>query len=1145
MDGIPSFNDAVNGSGNLSQDIANLAPLATTYHSGGVIPSVPVTYQAPRTQQGGALQQFGHWLGGVGTGIGHIVGGATTWLAKNTIQMAEAPFKFAYDFTKGAADTYSQAHQADQLAAQQAHLSSMWRAGQITTAEFQSGLKDVLNQSNDLSKQIQLNNQRLQNSKQEGINTAATILTLLTGPMAGAIKDTVGAGAAAKYLTSVNANAFLDTVESGLTKVAADPSLFAKLSPAAQKALQTSVAEVVGTGAKMTASQMARTAAVNLAFKYPIYYNYMSSTGGQLYNELQSKKYSAAIRTFAFNATLLLSGGPIGQAVKYGGTLVKGTAARTFERTSFIDALSKGIGPGGDNLNGDAAGLFKAVQALPASERADVVKQLSAVEATNLAAVGGDAEAAAMRVIKGMESYEGISMSQFSHEEALSNMVNFAKAQRIADEAGKAAGIGAVTVGRVDARDVNEISAGLSSIVGAGDRQAIHQAIDNYAAQNSTKAWANNENFMKQLHALGDKYAGDSAAFDNAMRNVKGAASFSLYRYKESIRGMTGFPEKVVKQLADMGYVPITPHNLEAPFTEGTGRLVSKFATGNDNYFLKAVQPLPILSTFGDALTKMGLSPNASTERVYQIFNDNLAKNLQESGVLPNIVGEDASNTADSMIKRLSEYAHNPTRGKIMSKVPITDLRMMTTADVQKALDVSVSEARAVQRAISQSFLQVPLAIRGFGDRLVDRSYQLAGPLQRRYLRVQGAARFSWNPFFQYLRVVPKTETLSEFEGGGFISSIFRGQLGQLRPIRNALRSGGFLEEGGFGNVISGEAADFTGVTTKNLTKKLLPAQENSIAGLIAAQAQKMGMDWRTYITENPQNVRDTIQMIAEYDKRSGLLNSPLMRTLNIAFFPMRFETKVAIIMTRSLAKTSLMTQVSVVNGLLRAHDWLNSAEGQSWYAKNASAIGFFEYITPVASLNQVFQSLLPGHDHSLGNFGELGGLPFGWIPQILDAEGLTSFNQPGVDAKTGQIIPRYIPASTRGQMAIAIQDFLSTLFSYPGATMGMPSKTSITRTAALGIVGGNKKTDLQPSTPSESQLSPQQRQYSQFIGSQNPTNPVPTPQPLSPSFAVPAQPTPLTTPKQKPASISSTKKKKSQFTPELLPGQTQLGQLP
>ncbi len=1144
---MPSFGGSQDFSGQLKQQVSQVAPLATQWHGALSGPSVAPVYNtvSTTTPKVSALSIFTHFLGGTASEIGHVGASVAGWLGKQVTHSVANVANFGYNFSTGAIRSFEESHQQDQLTNQQDKLNGLYKAGKISSADYNSQLKELIGQRNKLSGELQLTQQRLQSSKAEGIDTAATLVAIVSGGVGKAL-DEAGTVGAAEYLSSAGVDNFTAAATDAINKIAANPEVFNALPEAAQKAIQLSTAEVVANATNASAAQIAKATVVNLAFKYPVYYNYLSTTGNSIYTALDQKKYGSAVRQIAFNAALLLSGGPIGKALDVAGSSLGAIKNATFGEGSFIDELSKGIG------DGDPGGLVTAINKLPEEDQADVVKQLSAVEATNKAAVGPDPVAAAIRVLKGMESYEGISMTNFSHEEALSNMVNFAKAQRIASDTAQSLGMKNVTVGRVDDRALNEISANLSPAI-SSDKSTANSVWESLKSQNTTQAWANNENFDRQIKGIINKYS-DAQGVDTAIRGIK--AAFKV----------DGFPKGVEDQLSKMGYMPITPVNLEAPFTEGSGKLATKFS-GNTDFFTHAVQPLPILDTLGDALTRIGLSPNASTERVYQTFTDNLATNLGELSKDTTLQGDNAEQTTDSLIKTLSNYAHDPTRGKFVSKMPITDLRMMTKADIKTALqDTQLSDLHPgdIQKAIAQSYLQVPMAIRGLGDRAVDLLYK-GGPIsavERRYLRIQGAARFTYNPFFQYLRVVPKTEILTSFEGGGWVNSVFSGQAGQIKDTIDALREGGFLEKSGYGSVLGNEAVDAASdngrsieeMTGKNLGKKLLPKQEKSIGGLIQAQASKMGIDARTYMQEFPQQTRDTIQAIAGYDRHANFLNSPLLRTLNTAFFPLRFETKVATIMAKSLAKTSLMTQVSVINGMFKAHQWLNSPEGQAWYSKNANAIGLFEYITPIAEISNVVNSLMPGQDHHLGNFGKLGGLPFGWIPALLDAEGITQFNQPGVNASTGSIYSQYIPATSKGQIVIAVQDFLSELFSYPGAEVGLPSKASATRNAALELTGASKSTDLQLSTPLESSLSKQQQNFIQAIQSHNTQSNAP-PQVNNPLYYSPNQTQPGTTvpstapamPSNKGASSSSSKTpklKKGQRIPQLLPGQTELGQL-
>ena len=114
-------------------------------------------------------------------------------------------------------------------------------------------------------------------------------------------------------------------------------------------------------------------------------------------------------------------------------------------------------------------------------------------------------------------------------------------------------------------------------------------------------------------------------------------------------------------------------------------------------------------------------------------------------------------------------------------------------------------------------------------------------------------------------------------------------------------------------------------------------------------------MSAEDYLKQYPHQSADTIQAIAEYSKKSNFINSPLARTLNVAIFPFRFDTKVATILTKSLGRQPLLTQVAVINGMMKAHTWLNSPEGNAWYAQNKEAISVFKYITPLASLRRCF----------------------------------------------------------------------------------------------------------------------------------------------------------------------------------------------
>ena len=76
---MPAFGTPTNNGARLQQDINTLAPLATQYH--GALVGAPIQqYIAPTTSSGSGLSKFFHFLGGVGSEIGHVASGVAKWI---------------------------------------------------------------------------------------------------------------------------------------------------------------------------------------------------------------------------------------------------------------------------------------------------------------------------------------------------------------------------------------------------------------------------------------------------------------------------------------------------------------------------------------------------------------------------------------------------------------------------------------------------------------------------------------------------------------------------------------------------------------------------------------------------------------------------------------------------------------------------------------------------------------------------------------------------------------------------------------------------------------------------------------------------------------------------------------------------------
>jgi hypothetical protein len=241
----------------------------------------------------------------------------------------------------------------------------------------------------------------------------------------------------------------------------------------------------------------------------------------------------------------------------------------------------------------------------------------------------------------------------------------------------------------------------------------------------------------------------------------------------------------------------------------------------------------------------------------------------------------------------------------------------------------------------------------------------------------------------------------------------------------------------------------YTGEATQDLTigrehANLLKTQKRDLAGLALDIAEKKGITVEQMVRDHPEELGDALRVIVQYPSK-GILNSPLARTLNLAFFPMRYNLKVAGLVAKEVSKLPPTVQTAFIHSMFKMSDWMKSPEGIQWQSDNADAIQVFSYFTPIQNVESVL-NLLHGKPDSVGSLGLLGGLPFGFISQILDAEGVIHLNTPYVDPKTGTVLPDHIPQTTKARAAVALQGLINTMFSYPGRILGLPGKSQFIR---------------------------------------------------------------------------------------------------
>jgi hypothetical protein len=269
------------------------------------------------------------------------------------------------------------------------------------------------------------------------------------------------------------------------------------------------------------------------------------------------------------------------------------------------------------------------------------------------------------------------------------------------------------------------------------------------------------------------------------------------------------------------------------------------------------------------------------------------------------------------------------------------------------------------------------------------------------------------------------------------------------------------------------------------ITANISKAQKRDLAGMAMKMADKRGISIDKMITDHFDELEDALKVIVQYPSK-GIISSPLARTLNLAFFPMRYNLKVANIAAQVLAKQPPVVQYAVINGFIDASSWLKSDEGILWQSENSEALGILRWITPYGSVESVM-NMLNGSVDSISDLGVLGGLPAGIFFQTLESQGAfqnipgpLKYQTPYVNPKTGEVYPEKIPESVKAKAAVAMGDFINSIFTYPGRTLGLPGKGELIR----GSVGNILKTSKDESefVDVEAKLTPLQKRQSDIL---------------------------------------------------------------
>lgn len=439
-----------------------------------------------------------------------------------------------------------------------------------------------------------------------------------------------------------------------------------------------------------------------------------------------------------------------------------------------------------------------------------------------------------------------------------------------------------------------------------------------------------------------------------------------------------------------------------------------------------------------DAARKVGLSmsesPAGSTKAT-------LKANFAEA-----LAGKGVQGDANAIFKQLNK-ATDRAAGAF-------DPRALTKRQIESALSSVAPEANpgTVRKAYTDAMAKLPASQVGLGQSVLNKTLGKSA-LFNKYMKVQAIGRYEMNPIFWAKQDIKSTG----------IAAVEGARLGVKTTTEDALalKNNGFLSDKGRGGSDYSVSADSSSSETGQLMR---PNQQRIVKWLASSIADAHGTTVSKILEDGgplADQMKQSLSLVHSYGS-GGYLNSPFAKTLNLVVFPSRFATKVGIEASKVLDKMPVATQAATIHSLAQGVQWAKSPDGQQWQKDNSELVGLIKYFTPLTELSSV-ATFVDGGFHA-GDLGQLGGLPVGVLGTILSGQGWLP-SQLGssqyLDPKTGVPVPSAIPTTVKARLQTGFASLLGSLFSYPGKTAGLPSKTAVVQ---LG--GKNPLT-----TPSKSEV--------------------------------------------------------------------------
>lgn len=993
----------------------------------------------PKVQQGNIFDKIKNVVGQTA----NIAGGVVAAGGKFVAHSAEDIVKSAYGAGKTLVDLNIQPvellmanRNVDELNQREKKLNDDYRAGNISLDQYNETLKNIRGSREHINDRLKPISQG-KTAGERNKEIAETVVNLLTIGRLSSVKA-VGKEAAQESINGTLAGA-ASKIESALLRV-----------PAAKELIERNAAQLATRQAQRLAGESfeqymvreGKSVAAGLLIKRPLFYQQNIEDGSKIYHSMMHGEYGDALKTAGWMATQMIGGGPIGYFLEAGKKAGVKLRDLSFGRHSLIDTLSSQIGSGS---SGQIVRYLNKLKEKAPEEYNKSVEVFRIMQETNLRVANEHVDNAVSNILRTYDQ-AGVDRNTIHPKDIVEDYKRWHEAALTADSLS-----GQKIEGMTPEQVNNLVVVRWDSVMKRGlanafentndDRQAMAEVLSDFADR-TMNGWGNNPNLMKQLtKIINESYSSKDAA--NKIRAIETATAIPK-----------NLPKSVRNKLNKLGYGVAVPMAgvRKTPIVrlEDTRRLITAAIKGDETVFDITKEPQPTLQAIAGALSKSGLSPQAQNEQANKALRQSLAASLSgtEAGSAMGVgVSGDIDKAGAAVLSQLQRYVENKKPPFLLGKISagksaVTDIRMLRVNEIAEALGVTDKDAKDVQRAILDAYTKVPLELRGLGDRVVDYAFKY-NPAQKHYARIQSALRYTYNPFFRAQEQI-ETAILSKMNADKFLWMQSRKDLDGA--VDKLTRTGFFN-----GNMMSAAADDNVfGRISANMTK----FQKRNLAGLALTIADRKGMTLDDMVNKFPEELDDALRVVVQYPNK-GVLASSMARTLNLAFFPMRYNAKVTKLAADKLAQMPPSIQLGVIQGFMKMKEWLKSDEGIAWQTQHQDAIQVFKWATPVGSIEQ-FYKLATGNIQQPADLGLLGGLPFGIISQMLDSQGIIDMNTPYVNPTTGDQIPDYIPQTARARAAVAVNDLIGTMFSFPGRTLGLPGKEATLRKVVNAFIDTN-----------------------------------------------------------------------------------------